>query len=334
MTVKEGEGIAAEDLDLISETDAADAEADALWAEMASARTAAPASDAGAQPAAEEPQDDSTEEPETDGTPAAAAETSTDADAETLRRQHAALAAETAAIEHRMRSDEGRLRSHRARIAELQRQIEGRPSDDSATTKFKAAREKLAAATAEYPEVGQPIAEAMDALDQQVSHVTAAEQGRRQAAQNELVSIIRTETARLTEAVPDWQDLVRDQAFYSWVEDQPRRFRDALHENAADIVNATSAIDLLTAWKAHVAAASQQPPAPQPAPAAATQQPTPQPSPPPQDKRRERQLAGATAPTGTTRAPVTSGIPAEGDPDLIWQQLAAKRDAEKARHAR
>ena len=85
--------------------------------------------------------------------------------------------------------------------------------------------------------------------------ITAEEEGRARAARSEFGEIISTETAKLAERHPDWDTFLKQHggpAFAAWVDDQPRRIREALAVNGDAIVDADGAIALIDAYKQHL----------------------------------------------------------------------------------
>lgn len=311
------------DLDLIPQNmvDEGKDEAD-IWNEIVAAEDAAKAGKEPPQAAPEKPASTqvASEAPEGQETPPAAsfAAQAPDIWANASPEQKAAydaLVADRAKLEQKARSAEGRATAHQRKIDELYRQMQ--PSGNEAANRLHQARQTLTAKEADYPEIITPFAKAIDAVNENISQLSAAEQRRREAAQAELADIVRDEEAKLAEEHPDWEDVLSKHGgpqFAAWVEDQPRRFRDAFARNANAIVDAASVAEFMTAYKAHLGIV------PANAPAA------PPPNNPPNNaltERRERQLAATASPGNSARRPAVSGIPEEGDPADIWNAFEA-----------
>jgi hypothetical protein len=66
-----------------------------------------------------------------------------------------------------------------------------------------------------------------------------------------LAEIVQDEEAKLAEVHPDWQDVLSKHGgpqFAAWVEDQPRRYRDAFVRNANAIVDSASVAEFIGAY--------------------------------------------------------------------------------------
>lgn len=302
------------DLDLIPQAMVDDGKDDAdIWNEIVAAEDAAKAGrDAPEKPGAELV---APEAPE--GTQAAPAAPQVDIWANATPEQKAAydaLVSDRAKLEQKARSAEGRATAHQRKIDELYRQMQ--PRDNSVEARLQQARTKLVAAESDYPEYINPVAQVLDAVNENINQLSAAEQRRREAAQAELAEIVQDEEAKLAEVHPDWQDVLSKHGgpqFAAWVEDQPRRYRDAFVRNANAIVDSASVAEFIGAYKAHLGIVPATAPA---APPLATQ-------PNPLTDRRARQLAATASPTASARRPTVSGIPEEGDPAEIWNAFEA-----------
>jgi hypothetical protein len=283
-------------------------EEDGIWAEME-------AEDAGASPP-EDNRDRDTFENEgssDEKQPAASAAPDPWASApEELRQEREALLADKQKLEHRVKTEAGRVAASQRRIAELQKLIQspaqqGRDVDPT---------EKLKALAEDYPEVAGPVTEALSLLSGQVSELTATEASRREAAKQELHDLVSAEEAAVAAAHPGWEQFLQENGntFMSWIEDQPRALREAFIRNQSTITDGQAAIDVIGAFKRHIN--------PQAEPAQQQQPP---------NTRRERQLAGSASPTGGSRAPVRSGIPDIADEQAIWDAMEEQEMAQQRR---
>lgn len=220
-------------------------------------------------------------------------------------------------LQQKFRSVNGRTAAFQRRYEDLKKIVEA-PAQQR---RPGSAREALAAIKNDYPDVAGPIEEALSKIEERLDAQDQAEESRRSAARDELVGIITSETERLNQAIPDWEVTLQQngKAFAAWVEDQPRRVREAAYRNAQNIVDAEEAAQVIAAFKAHIMPAQQ--------PAAAPTTPTPiRAQTQPLTDRRARQL-DATASPRSARRPTVSGIPEDGDPQAIWDAFDAQERA-------
>lgn len=316
-----------DDLDLIDPSLAdADKSAEDLWNELAAEDAEKPEPNA---------PDEAIEETEGDGTDGNAQQDATAADAgaeaepsspdpwkdapEELRAAYEAERARNAELEQKARSAEGRARAHQRKLDDLRRAMEKSKSPEM----LLEAQNELRRVENEYPEVTQPLKKALGAI---TDRITAEEEGRARAARSELAEIVSTETAKLAERHPDWDAFLKQHggpAFAAWVDDQPRRIRDALTVNGNAIVDAEGAIALIDAYKQHLGVMPASAPASVP-PAAIHQTPNPL------ADRRQRQLAATATPNRSGGRPTVSGIPEDGDPQAIWDAFEAEEQRRRA----
>jgi len=217
-------------------------------------------------------------------------------------------AAEAAKLEHRIRSDQGRLEALQKRIAAAT----AKPSRE-----IPAAREAIAGIKEDYPELAAPLDKLAEAVDGTRDDAKKAADASLEADTAELNAIIAENTATLVEKHPDYVDVLKSagQRFADWVNDQPLRIRKAAALNAQYIADPAAAIEVVEAFKKHLGLT------PAPAAPAAPVTPAPQPA---LDDRRARQLEGSATPQRSGGRPVISGIPEEGDPKAIWDAFDAQ----------
>lgn len=243
-----------------------------------------------------------------------------------LKERFDALKAERDKLERNAKSDAGRVSAFQRRINELQ-------AAASAPTKAKGreepedVREAIKGLADEFPEIAQPLTKALDIIDKRIQALDERETTRSNAARAELTEIVETETARLESEHADWFDVLSKNgpAFAEWIEDQPRRLREAAARNAETIVDAQAAIEIVGGFKKHLGLADAgeqqqaEPAAPAPTPEAA---PAPKPNSDLNDRRR-RQLVGTSSPSKSGGRPTVSGIPEDGDPEDLWNAFEA-----------
>lgn len=320
--------INADDLDLIDPSLAdSDKSAEDLWNEIAAEEgedktVTAAAADADGDDATNDPGDDrpdttTSAKPKGDAAEAGTPDPWASAPEE-LRAAYEAERARSAELEQKARSAEGRAKAHQRKLEDLRRAMEKSKSPEM----LLEAQNELRRVENEYPEVTQPLKKALGAI---TDRITAEEEGRARAARTEFGEIIRTETAKLAERHPDWDTFLKQHggpAFAAWVDDQPRRIREALAVNGDAIVDADGAIALIDAYKQHLGVK----PAAAPASVPSAVHPTHNPL----ADRRQRQLAATATPNRSGGRPTVSGIPEDGDPQAIWDAFEAEEQRRRA----
>lgn len=244
----------------------------------------------------------------TDTAAATAAASAWDSAPPELRNEYEALAAKAAKLEQQARSATGRATGFQRRYEELQKAAQPRKTNDADRAEVEAA---LAALKDDYPEIAQPLQKALGALEGNVKELADAEDRRRQAATEELNSFVEAETSQVLEQHPDYLEVLGSNAdkLAAWIDDQPRRLREAFTRNAETIVNAAEANEIVSSFKAYLGQ-----PAATPADPGRNQS---------LSSKRERQLASTASPSSRHRRPTVSGIPEEGDPQAIWEAFEA-----------
>lgn len=222
-------------------------------------------------------------------------------------------------LEQYKRSNEGRLAALQRQIKELRgtqrpakaaaTAADAKPGDASAEGILGSSEWK--SLETEYPEVAKPIGKVIANLEAQVTRqqkeLSAIGDDRRQAALSE-------QEALLVKAHPDWLAVTEEPAFLAWLDEQPRHMQEAARRNADAIVDAREAADVVGRFK-DFKGGSAQPTAGRgasPGPSTTATQPL--------SGKRQRQLDSASA--ARSRGPgVANGIPAEGDPEVMWKQF-------------
>lgn len=221
------------------------------------------------------------------------------------------------ALEHKLKSVKGRVAPLQRRYEELKAVV------DAPAREKKSPKAAIAAIKDDYPEIAEPLLEALTPIEDRLNEEDQQHEAAREAATAELNTLVTEETQRLEEVHPDWRETLggNKELFAAWVDDQPRRIRDAAIRNATTIVDAEQASEIVELFKQHLT--------PEP-PTEAAADPTPQNRNPLND-RRQRQLGASASPTGRNASsrPLVSGIPEEGDSQQIWDGFEAL-DRQKA----
>lgn len=234
-------------------------------------------------------------------------------------------------LEQAERSNRGRLSAFQRQINELRSKAQApaeaapRAAPNGAGDKTEAAQpegflgsEEWSSFQGEYPEVAGPLAKVIGSLEarlvRQDKELQAIGGERRQVALQEQATL-------LAEEHPDWQQVAANAEFGDWLHSQPRHIQEAAYRNANEIVDAAEAADVVGRFKAF--RSGQQ--------GNQARQNTAGNAGPGNSRlagKRQRQLESAAA--SRTRGPgVTSGIPEDGDPEVLWRQFdeAERRQA-------
>jgi hypothetical protein len=315
-----------------------DDSAEAIWAELEAEEAAAASGQrllpeepaAPAPDRAEEPDEwDAAAEPETKpepvaAQPAPAAEEDPWANApEPLRESWKKERDRVKELEHRLKSDGGRISALQRKIDELSRAAStaAQPAAPAAGEQKAPNAAQAAAATSDvfgsdqwkqieedYPEIAAPLRAAFASLKDEIEPIKqqsrAVEEDRQRAA-------LIAEQDRLTQEIPDWNQTLADNGvvFATWLDVQPRHLREAFERNREAITDAAEAADVVRRFKEHLGTAQPQQPAP-----AGTSQHTGA-----SNERRTRQLASLQA--APAKPAPRSSRPDMTDVDQIWAQL-------------
>lgn len=177
----------------------------------------------------------------------------------------------------------------------------------------------------EYPEVAGPMEKVLQQQQQTVTRLqkelSAIGDDRRQDALTE-------QTTLLAEEHPDWDQVVAEDSFPEWLEQQPRHIQEAALRNSEEIVDAAEAADVVGRFKQHRenGAGGQATPSQETPPAGRAG------GSPNQQARRQRQLESAS--TARARGPgAASGVSEDADEETIWKQFDDKERREAAGRA-
>lgn len=312
----------ADELELIDDRLAdAGKDDDALWAEIRAEQTGAEKIETRQDAASGHDETDDDADKTSDDASAREADIWANATPEQRAAFEAAQSARDLA-EQRLRSDQGRQAALQRKIERLERQAQPRQRETSKTAV------DLSSLSEDYPEIAEPLKKVLDPIATRMTKEdedrTAAEEESRKAAESELSELVNEQTDILLEAYPDYDKFLEANAarFSEWVEDQPKRIREAAYRNAKYIRDGHGAIEVMKAFKAFI----EPKPAETPAPSVA------EPDNPIQlNDRRQRQLSATASPKSAAGRPTVSGIPKEGDPQAQWDAFRAQQRAQEAR---
>lgn len=201
-------------------------------------------------------------------------------------------------LQHRYESDRTRFVPMSRKVNDLiaeNRRLKTEQAQPGEVDKLKA---DLARVKEEFPEVGEVLDRMSAENDRRFASIDEAsrEAVLRRDAENE---------AAVEKVHPGFMQLLagKKDVFDAWIDDQPRKIRDAYERNREIMVDAPEVVELVSAFKLHL-------------------------NPPPKDKptnpRRERQLAALKTPTARGRGAVNAPEADSADDDAAWAAAVAK----------
>lgn len=242
------------------------------------------------------------------------------------------LRAQNERLEHALKSEKGRTAAGQRKLADLQRQISAaeakgtRSKDEEA--RLSERRKKLEDAQDEYGDVIGPLVETVTELEARIGELTAREANDLSAKRQELADTIEAERSALADEHPDWLETVvkHRKTFDDWADDQPRRIRDIVEANRAEIFDGKATAYVVGLFKQYLLEADGL----DPETAGGSD---PDPSTNRLQARRERQLSGARSVRASARQQGGAGRPAKDDPDADrhWNYFEEQERREEAR---
>lgn len=226
--------------------------------------------------------------------------------------QRAAYQAALEKLEHKQRSDEGRVARYQRDRDIAQRKLETlvtAAQKDGEDLKALVASEEWQKAKADYGDDLGPVFNALERLTDQQAGVSE----RFQQMDAETIDTIEADNFQtLDEKAPDWRDLLGREDFPTWLEAQPQPWQDTFARNQKRLVDPTSAIELVSRFRVHVALAEHQ----------STKEPEVQ-----LDPKRARQLDGNRS--ASSRTPVVAD-PGGGDFEAEFNRAAQAIERRRA----
>jgi len=231
-------------------------------------------------------------------------------------------------MEHAHKSEVGRTKTLRRQLSDvtvqLDRAAQTAPSkdDDAEGDDDDSKPNSWDELVSEYPEVAGPVNDRLskieDAQERQSREIELDEADAKEAHTQSVIE----QTALLAEKHEDWLKVATTPEFQGWLDDQPRKLRDAAAVNAKEIVDATTAGDVITRYKASRSD-------PQDGDGPDDSQDTTDTS---LAARRKRQLESGRSSRPKGPGTVVSGIPEEGSDEELWAGFD-KLDAQEAAKA-
>lgn len=294
-----------------------------IWKELESDEAKAADDD----PAADDTQTDSSDSAdppkseETDGTQIGEKDDPQDIDDADGKSETEKLKEQNERLEHQLSSANGRATGQQRRADRLQKQLDDINSREKNRDQEKEGREarhaQVEKVSEDYGDVINPLKEDMKDLHSRFDELDRSDAERKANIEADLQEIQQEEFGKFTAEHEDGFDVIKEnqEVFRQWIDDQPKRVRDAFKVNEKSMVDGVSAAFVVTKFKAALAAAdaSEDPPEED-----TTRQ-----------TRRDRQLDGAR--TSRSKRPQMGSAdtpPDTDDEDALWDYWA-RQDAKK-----
>lgn len=227
--------------------------------------------------------------------------------------------------ELRIRSANGRAISAQRQLEALSRQQQGgvqqgqEPAQpkDSGPSPVDAAIAKL---TEDYPELAGPLRQLAEAQSAQVmsqaEQIATLTQAVQTFEQTRAEQYVLGQQQILVAEHPDFEQVIQDERFEGWFEQQSPAVKAARARNAQHIVDGRDAALVIGLFKRDMGIGAAVP-APAPTPT-----PPPTPAPAMTDKRQRQLDAGRDA--GRSGAPIRTGLPPKDDHDAAFEHFMAQ----------
>jgi hypothetical protein len=208
------------------------------------------------------------------------------------------------------RSNEGRIAAFQRQIDELKQVLNQKDQTTQQAAVDPAAilqDPKVQKLKDDYPDIYEPIETLIGSVLNQTSAVAkTAESAVQKIQQTEQSQAVDREVETLAKTHPDWLEQVNSKEFPEWLQAQPNYVQEVVRRNAQAITNAEEAAHVLGMFKRDRGIGVST------APTKRDDTTT----------RRKAQIDSSAGPANRgAGGAVVSGIPAEGDPQQIWDQF-------------
>lgn len=207
-------------------------------------------------------------------------------------------------LEHRIRSDEGRMAAFQRQINELRSKPVEKADEPPAPD------ETLKTLMEDYPEIAGPIAKLMERQGTELAEIKNRLGDVGSSVERVTANRYVAQERALTEAHSDWREVLsgdNEPVYLAWLARQPTEIREAADMNAANIEDAAAAAKVVGGFKqflANLDSPSGQPDSKNKA-----------------SDRRARQLEGATMIKSGGSQTTVRGVPEEGNPEDLWAAI-------------
>jgi hypothetical protein len=154
-------------------------------------------------------------------------------------------------FDHKLKSANGRVSVLDRKLNELRSQGGGTGEQEQPRKPLKEllASDQLKTIGEEYPDL-KPV---LDTLAEVASRVDGVTEEVGQVRSTAVAAATAPQEQALNGAVPNWLDLAKDDRFLGWVDDQPKKVRDAVSANWDAITNATEAAEVFKSFEQFIA---------------------------------------------------------------------------------
>lgn len=208
-----------------------------------------------------------------------------------------ALKAQYEALQHKYNSANARLSPMSQKVNEVLAENERLKAAVNAPPPGESKEERLAALREDFPELAGALDGIVQEYDSKFQRLTAQQEQERIAATERVQAEIEQQhPGFMTLLGQHWDD------FQGWLEDQPKRVRDAAARNMTGFVNASEVSEFVSGFKQHL---------------------NPGPRPKTSDPKRARSLAALASPPNRGRGALSAPVPVAGDEEAEWQRAVA-----------
>jgi len=218
-------------------------------------------------------------------------------------------------------------KSSRGRIGNLQRQLNARQKGQAAGAATEVVDygnsavkpESWEDLNKEYPEIAGPVNERLERLEaaqNRIKEIEAAEEAQ------SFEDLVFEQTRLLNEEHNDWLTIAEDGGFGNWLTEQPRHIQEAAARNAAQIVDASEAGDLIARYKATRSEQRTYSAGSDNKSGTLTSL-----------ERKRRQQLESSSSTRSRGGAKATGIPEDGDEEAIWNAIDDQEAANARRQA-
>ncbi len=236
------------------------------------------------------------------------------------------------ALEQRIKSDDGRVATYQREVRDLRSQLAAPPRKGrDGKGDIKDAISKIEAIKEDYPDIAGPLEAIANVVDGGLNDMQAAEERRHRAAQHSAAASVDYETSRLDKLLPGWGKYLDDNedAYVAWVQDgnTPAWVIPAVRRNKDGVVDADEAFRLVTLFQEHMnqTGAGQANAESEAETASEDNQKL--------KTKRELQRRSTNGPKTTSGAPVTTGIPEDGNKSTMWKQIQREKAQKRKQQA-
>lgn len=219
--------------------------------------------------------------------------------------------------EQREKRYRGTISAQDRKIRELQRRIASFSADENKKRDEDDKIDTLTQLREDYPDIINPMLDQIEALQEGQRGLEEKIGTVSELHSAQIANESDKESAFLEDKFPGWRDHISEnaEAFWSWVDDQPKAIRDLAEDSQDGIQDGKAVFEMITNFEAHRTGKD----APQHEGSDTEEEPKPK-----REALTSRRLAGAkTVPSRGTQSATANPQPDETDGDAIWRKLTA-----------